>query len=247
MLRDLDGNAILNLDVLQSSLDADCYKTASPFPHISIDNLFCSEALDRILREWALEATVEVESHDDGTYVRKKRATTHASAVSPYTEFFFSQLSKPEFLKYLEELSGLWGLIPDPYLFGGGLHETGDGGKLSIHADYNKHFIYKLNRRLNLLIYLNKDWQEHYGGALELWDREVTECVRRIEPHFNRTVIFTTSSTSFHGHPDPMNLPPGVTRRSMAFYYFSNGTPDLGEVEVNEHSTIWAERPDRGF
>ena len=76
-------------------------------------------------------------------------------------------------------------LIPDPYLFGGGLHELKDGGFLNIHCDFNKHPKMNLDRRINILIYLNHDWKDQYGGALELWDTNMKNCVQKIKPIFN--------------------------------------------------------------
>ena len=86
-------------------------------------------------------------------------------------------------------------MIPDPYLIGGGLHRTRVGGSLAVHADFNKHPRFTLDRRLNLLVYLNEDWTEANGGWLELWDRDMQRCVQRVLPTFNRTVIFSTSDT----------------------------------------------------
>jgi hypothetical protein len=91
------------------------------------------------------------------------------------------------------------------------------------------------------LIYLNKDWQEEYGGYLELWNTEMTECGQRILPIFNRCVIFNTTDFSYHGHPDPLNCLEGQTRKSLALYYYSNGRP---REELSDfHWTTWHERP----
>jgi hypothetical protein len=92
---------------------------------------------------------------------------------------------------------------------------------LSVHADFNVHSPLKVERRLNLLVYLNKDWKMKYGGALELWDREMKACAKKVEPLFNRCVVFSTNATSFHGHPDPVAHPQGKPRRSLALYYYT--------------------------
>jgi hypothetical protein len=109
-----------------------------------------------------------------------------------------------------------------------------------VHADFNKHHQYGLDRRLNLLLYLNKNWKDEYGGNLELWDREMTRCEARVAPLFNRVMIFSTTDFTFHGHPDPLRCPEGMTRKSLALYYFSNGRPS--EEISGEHSTIFRER-----
>ena len=103
------------------------------------------------------------------------------------------------FLEFLESLTGIDGLIPDPYYEGGGLHPIVPGGFLKVHADFNWHKDLKLDRRLNVIVYLNRNWKEEYGGHLELWNREMTRCERRVLPIFNRCVIFSTTDFSYHG------------------------------------------------
>src|SRR5438034_178076 len=78
------------------------------------------------------------------------------------------------------------------------------GGFLKVHVDFNVHPKLKLDRRLNMLIYLNKEWREEWGGDLELWDADRTMCRKKIAPLFNRTVVFSTGDSSFHGHPHPL-------------------------------------------
>jgi hypothetical protein len=112
-----------------------------------------------------------------------------------------------------------------------------------VHADFNKHSTYDLDRRLNLLLYLNKDWPEEYGGHLELWDRQMQKCEAKVLPIFNRVLIFGTTDFTYHGHPDPLRCPEGVTRKSLALYYFSNGRP--AEEVTGGHSTIFRARDAR--
>ena len=105
------------------------------------------------------------------------------------------------------------------------MHEIKKGGLLKIHSDFNKHPNLKLDRRLNVLIYLNKNWKEEYGGHLEFWDKEMKYCKTKILPIFNRMVVFSTTDFSNHGHPDPLNCPDLVSRKSIATYYYSDGRP----------------------
>jgi hypothetical protein len=91
------------------------------------------------------------------------------------------------------------------------------------------------------LLYLNDGWCPEWNGQLELWDADMTHCVERVEPIFGRVVIFTTTSTSYHGHPDPIRPPEGTTRKSLALYYYTNGRP-AGEVAAS-HSTLFQARP----
>ncbi|MBS1624221.1 MAG: 2OG-Fe(II) oxygenase [Bacteroidetes bacterium] len=152
-------------------------------------------------------------------------------------------LNSQPFLDFLTELTGIENLLPDPSLAGGGYHEIKPGGFLKIHSDFNKHPVYKLDRRLNVLIYLNKDWKEEYGGHFELWDTDMTHCVTKIAPLFNTMALFSTTSRSYHGHPNVLTCPPDRSRKSIALYYYTNGRPQH-EVEefLEEHSTIFKAR-----
>ena len=225
------------------------YGVASPYPHLVLDGIFNDAALYEILREWPSPNGAGLETHDDGTYVKKKIGTTWETNFGDRTRRYFAQLGGPGFLKLLEHVTGISGLLPDPYMFGGGLHATASGGRLAMHADYNKHPIFRLDRRLNLLVYLNDGWTEQNQGWLELWDHQMKACVRRVLPTFNRSVIFSTTSVSFHGQPEQIIGPPSLWRKSLALYYFSNGRPEESQLQksCSEHSTLWQERPLVGF
>jgi len=222
------------------------YSAASPFPHMQTDGVFNPDYLHRILAEWPKDTRKNVETHNDGVYVRKKQSTTWEADLGPYTRRFFTEMASPRILLALERMTGISGLIPDPYLFGGGLHFTQAGGTLAVHADFNRLPKLNLDRRLNLLIYMNEGWTEANQGWLELWDREMKVCEQRILPVFNRMAVFSTTSHSFHGQPEPIIGPPDLFRRSIAFYYYTNGRP-AEEIAEGEHSTLWQERPEQGY
>lgn len=153
-------------------------------------------------------------------------------------------LNSEPFLVFLQELTSIKeSLIGDPYLIGGGLHEIKRGGLLKVHADFNKHTLTGLDRRLNVLVYLNKDWKEEYGGHFELWDKDMQRSAKKILPAFNTLAMFSTTDFSYHGHPDPLNCPPDRSRRSVALYYYSNGRP-VSEINQGlvEHSTLFKAR-----
>jgi hypothetical protein len=175
------------------------------------------------------------------TEAEKKLATKTEAQLGDWTRFLLYQFNSSIFIDFLEKLTGIGGLLPDPHLWGGGLHQIERGGFLKIHADFTRHPVLPLDRRLNVLLYLNEGWQDSYGGHLELWDEQMTRCEARILPAFNRCVIFSTTAFSFHGHPDPVACPPGQTRKSLALYYFSNGRPE--EERLIEHGTLFVHRP----
>jgi Rps23 Pro-64 3,4-dihydroxylase Tpa1-like proline 4-hydroxylase len=216
----------------------DQYRTADPFPHIVIDQLFDDAELDAVLREFPSPEAMRWMRFDNAR--EKKLGFYHElSEISPSIRRFLDAMNGFEMLAFLEQLTGIDGLIPDPYFGGGGLHQIEAGGFLKIHADFNVHPKLKLDRRLNMLIYLNRDWRDEYGGHLELWDASMQSCRQRILPAFNRTVIFSTTDTSFHGHPHPLTPPPGQTRKSVSLYYYSAGRPP--EERSAPHDTIFRE------
>jgi Rps23 Pro-64 3,4-dihydroxylase Tpa1-like proline 4-hydroxylase len=151
------------------------------------------------------------------------------------------ELNGNPFLGILEKITAIDNLIADPHMFGGGVHQTSPGGYLKIHADFNKHPNFGLDRRLNLLIYLNDNWLPEYGGDLELWAPDMRRCVQKIAPTAGRCVIFQTTTTSFHGHPHPLTCPDDRGRKSIALYYYSNGRPEHEGSEP--HKTLWQEIP----
>ena len=131
------------------------------------------------------------------------------------------------FLNALEEITGEEGLIPDPYFEGGGIHSTINKGFLKMHTDFNWHNKLKLYRRLNLLIYVNPIWEEEWLGHLKFGIKKgnLIEITQSILPTFNKTVLFTTTDSSYHGHPDQLNAPKGVSRKSIAIYYYVSNKP----------------------
>ena len=212
------------------------YRGADPFPHIVLDGLFDDAQLARVLADFPKPEETRWMRFDSPT--EKKLGYYHEhSTISDTVRAFLDAMNGFEMLLWLEALTGIEGLIPDPYFGGGGLHQIEPGGFLKIHADFNVHPKLKLDRRINLLIYMNRDWREEWGGHLELWNADVTECRQRILPLFNRTVIFSTTDTSFHGHPHPLASPPGVTRKSVSLYYYTAGRPE--EERSAPHDTIF--------
>ncbi|MBO9623888.1 MAG: 2OG-Fe(II) oxygenase [Sphingomonas sp.] len=197
---------------------AEAYRLNDPFPHIIIDELFDPELLRRVVDEFPDNAQRPCFLRDQERLKFQIRPDECSGAV---TRALFAELNATAFLAFLSEMTGIEGLIADPYFAGAGLHETKKGGHLSIHADFPCHEAMRLDRRLNLLIYLNDDWEEGFGGALELWDRKM-QCRRKsISPSMARAVIFSTERDTFHGHPEPLACPEGRSRRSIATYYYT--------------------------
>ena len=219
---------------------APVYAAARPFPHVIMDDFLPEALASRLLAEFPSPDAAAWDRLDKSAY-SKKLAANREEQVGPFTFGVLTELNGADFLGFLQRLTGIQGLAPDPYFEGGGLHQILPGGFLKVHADFNLHSGLRLDRRLNLLLYLNRDWREEYGGHLELWNRDMTRCDVRVLPVFNRAVLFSTMDWSFHGHPDPLRCPEGMSRKSMALYYYSRGRP---EEEVSPaHSTLWQIRP----
>lgn len=215
------------------------YRRALPFPHVVLDDFLPETALAPVLDEFPPPDAAGWRRFETGA--ETKLGLRQWERLGPATRRLVHALHTSAACDFLETLTGIEGLVPDPHLWGGGLHQIARGGFLKVHADFNWHRRLRLHRRVNLLLYLNRDWRDEWGGHLELWDAGMRRCVRRVAPVFNRCVIFSTSSTSHHGHPDPLACPPGVTRRSLALYYYSAAPAE--DAARAPHSTLFRERP----
>ena len=217
---------------------SDQYQSAEPFPHIVIDNFMDPEVLRSVLDEFP---DIGDKTYFDRDQERLKFQFAPDEISSGRIRNLFAELNSQAFLGFLEEMTGINGLISDPYFEGGGLHETKRGGHLGVHADFNIHGHLKVERRINLLIYLNDNWDRDYGGQLELWDKGMKRCVVRVDPVFGRAVLFNTDLDSFHGHPDPLNCPTSRSRRSIATYYYTAAEKGVGLLP--RRTTTFQQRP----
>lgn len=213
------------------------YQSASPFPHIAIDDLLDADLLRSIADNYPV---LEGKNFFDRDQERFKFQFNPEEVRFGATRNLLSELNSQSFLGFLEEMTGIEGLISDPYFMGGGLHLTRRGGHLGVHADFNIHGIMNVERRLNLLIYLNDGWQNEYAGDLELWDKSMETCVRSVSPILGRAVVFNTSLDSYHGQPKPLTCPEGRDRRSIATYYYTS----IGDItSVKQRTTTFQARP----
>ena len=211
------------------------YAANTPFSHVVLDDFFDSQAIDAVV--------AEVDRVDRSKRYAKflDRKTDHnkfaflPEVVGPNTVRLAQWLNSGPFLTYLENLTGITNLIADPSYFGGGVHWIDNGGYLEVHADFNHLRKYNLERRINLLLYLNKDWHDEYNGHLELWDRSTMTKVKSVAPLCNRAVIFSTVKEALHGHPTPLSAPAGTARRSLALYYYTNTWKSAGQA----HTTLY--------
>ena len=216
------------------------YASATPFPHIVIDNFLPTELIETILANFPIE-----KSHNEINYEKGYKGL-HKRQVDPnqcnqYLRGVFHFFNSAPMLQFFEKLTGINGLIADPYFTGGGFHEIKTGGLLGVHSDFRINKGLHVERRINAIIYLNKDWQASYGGNLELWDAGMTTCLKQIAPIFNRCVVFNTDADSNHGHPEPLNTPENITRKSIALYYYTASQAVYDDYV--EHRTLYKARP----
>jgi 2OG-Fe(II) oxygenase superfamily len=212
------------------------YRQVHPFPHIYMDDFFDAEQLRQVVAEFP-----ELGQEQDINYVNpneNKYASKGEGRLGPKAKELVHLLNSEPFLQFLQEMTGIQEtLIPDPYLEGGGYHQIKPGGFLKVHVDFHKHRAMQLDRRINVLVYLNENWEESYGGHFELWERDMSKCAVKIAPLFNRMAIFSTTDYSWHGHPDALTCPPNRSRRSLALYYYTNGRP-ADEIKAENRSRI---------
>ena len=233
---------MLHIDSLEASLPelAKRYAGARPFPHLVLDDVLQPAVLNRAYAELR-----ETDAQEWTSYIHlneRKLANTDPETWGATLQTVADALMSAPFVDFLRRLTGFPTLLADPSMDGGGLHRSSAGGYLNIHADFTAHHTnHNWQRRVNVLLYLNPEWRPEWGGALELWAADMSGCEERIEPVGNRMVVFTTAEDSFHGHPQPMTCPPGVSRQSLALYYFTE------EVAVHARSTNYRGRPGDGL
>lgn len=217
------------------------YQQAQPFPHIHL-----TDFLDADTARFAAKEFPESLSE---TWIQYKHFNENKAGLAKRELFpqilgkIVDELNGPQFLDWLSKLTGISNLVADPSLEGGGLHQSARGGFLNLHADFTMHHHNKnWKRRINLIVYLNPQWQLEWGGAIELWDKEMRHCCASVPPLLNHALIFSTTDDSYHGFPEKIRCPDGVSRKSVALYYY---TIERDENLVGQ-STNYQARPTDG-
>lgn len=214
------------------------FQRGEPFPHVVMDGLFTNAGEIAAAFE-ALRPTV----HRKHLHSNKWTCDDPTTMPEAMRHALFA-LNSPHWLGYLSGITGLRPLYADWFFFGGGAHVSRRGGFLDVHADFQDHPTNRRRRVLNLLVYFNPEWRPEWRGALELWSPDMARPVQIIAPLLNRAVLFQTSATSFHGHPDPMLCPEDVERRSLAVYYYGppEKTPGLKTTDYRPRKTDYLKR-----
>jgi Rps23 Pro-64 3,4-dihydroxylase Tpa1-like proline 4-hydroxylase len=218
------------------------YRQNNPVPHLFFSDFLDADLARTLAAEFpapTTEAWIHYQHQNEN-----KLGMTKRELFPPALGEVTDELNSPEFVSWLSDLTGIRNLLPDPSLEGGGLHQSGRGGFLNVHSDFSHHHYHKhWRRRVNLILYLNPGWQESWGGAIELWDGQMKNRVAKLPPLLNHALIFNTSDISFHGFPEPLQCPEGTSRKSLAFYYY---TEDY-ETKSHPRSTNYRARPGDGI
>lgn len=197
------------------------FKNAKPYSHVVIDNFFDDQTIKMIIDEFPLPHKT-IMKYDWKYYHNpiEHKYTLNNFQNLPIIKKVFDKLNDNETINYLKKITDIHTLENDPYLHGAGIHAYPNKGKLDIHLDYNIHPILKKERRINLIIYLNENWKDEYGGFLELYDINKENPVQ-IKPTFNSALIFKTNDISYHGLPNKINCEDNNYRKLIANYYLS--------------------------
>ena len=241
---------IFNYKRFDDLIDSPNYLKAYPFPFMIFDDLFDVTKLDQINEEILTSDFKKDIRNIAGEEVKTRSDFKNFDDIPQNMFDIFSVMNGGKFLRYLSKLTSIDGLISDPYFEGGGVNEISKSGTLAIHVDGTTHNTTKLHRRLNAILYLNKDWDDNWGGHHEQWipkfnyldcfdKKQEWECVRLIRPKFNRLMIFTTNDFSWHGHTKPLKLPRGISRKSLITYYYTKDRPETDLRYKNPHRALF--------
>lgn len=215
---------------------------SAPVPNFCIDNFLDEAFAERVLASYpTLEEAVKVGKTFMAVNERGKTQVTDSSTFAEPVAELNRALATPEFLETMSYIFDMPNLLADEQLAGGGIHQTGPRGHLDVHIDFNFLEDRQLHRRLNILIYLNNGWKPEWGGNIELWNKDVSQCIHSFSPIFNRCVVFETNEISYHG-VTAVKCPEGMSRKSFAAYYYTKEAP--AHYTGVHHTTIFKARPD---
>jgi Rps23 Pro-64 3,4-dihydroxylase Tpa1-like proline 4-hydroxylase len=218
------------------------FDAAIPFRHVVIDGFLEPSFAREVARAYpSFEQAIAQGFTFNFVNERKKVQICEAARFPQPVAALNTALASSSFLADLEYITGIPGLLADKALLGGGMHITGPHGRLDVHLDFNYSEENDWFRRLNILIYLNEEWDDRWGGEVEFWDREVAVCHQALAPVLNRCVLFETSEISFHG-VRPLTCPPDRVRKSFAAYYYTKEPQANWSGET--FSTVFKARPD---
>lgn len=243
MLEHIYTNKVFNFDKFDEEVknNKENYQNKKPFSFTAIDELFSIDSLDGILESFP-DVNNEKEwdkRYDKGIQVKLRTKWKTELDMPPKVLEVIQTLQSGRFCRLLSEYTGIDGLMPDYWFGGGGLNQIMPGGQLAIHVDGTHNDEIKMYRRVNVIVFLNKDWKDEYGGHLEFWDKDLTQCIDKIRPDYNTMALFNTSDLTQHGHPHPLTCPENMSRKSLILYYYTSTRPDEEIIHDEIHRALF--------
>jgi Rps23 Pro-64 3,4-dihydroxylase Tpa1-like proline 4-hydroxylase len=233
--------SIIHPEVLASRAQhARALREAQPFRHVVIDGFLDPQFCERVLSDFP--RFEDKYALNEMGQVGGKAVRMDVRDISDTFRTLDRHIQTPEFLDLVSEITGIPELLYDADYVGGGTHENVHGQGLDPHVDFNYHPGTRTHRRLNLIVYLNHEWDAAWGGALELhsdpWNERGNQ-VKRVQPLFNRCVIFETNEVSWHGFqrivlPEERRT---LSRKSFAIYLYTRDRPPAETAA--SHATIY--------
>lgn len=227
-------NEVLFQDELLDDLH-NGFRRAKPYKHIVFENFLSPDSA--ILLNQEFPPLNSMRKSYKGLN-EKKTEDSSFDLLHPSFGELRAELDSSEFRLIVERISGIQNCFSTDDAMGAGLHQGENGSFLDIHIDFNIHHEKEIYRRLNLLIFLNKDWDTKWGGETEMWDANMTHCEQSYAPLFNRALLFETNEISYHGY-SAIHVPEGVTRKSFFCYYYTKDHPN----PVKYHDTMFKSKP----
>ena len=214
------GDWISNKETIDKYKDT--FQTNNPFSHCVIDNFLSEEYSEKLYENFpTLKANPDLHWHKYYNPIEVKYACDSLHDFNHVVQSYFYNLSSSIFLNTIKYITNIEDLEVDEYLHGAGVHLHPRRGRLNMHLDYEKHPYSGKQRRINIILFMNKNWIPSWNGANEFWNDTMTYCVKKNEIKFNRALIFKTNEISWHGLPEPLMCPEEVYRKSLAYYYVS--------------------------
>lgn len=194
------------------------FSNGMPFEHIVIDNFLNNDYAELLCNEFPQDYSNWYKYENP---IEVKYAFDNINELTENLKNYFYYLSCDKFINVIKNITSIDNIEYDPYLHGAGLHCHPKHGRLNIHLDYEKHPYSGKERRINIIYFLNKNWNPEWNGANELWDKTITQYVKKTDVKFNRAIIFKTNDISWHGLPEKILCPENNFRKTLAYYYVS--------------------------
>ena len=244
--------AMFDYEAFESKVEEvwESYNEQNPYPFAFFDGFFDDSLLDDINKEIDEANFAKDVREIDGIEVKTRSNFDDNEALPSATRRVFEIINGGKFLNIISKLTGISGLISDPYYDGGGINVIENHGTLAVHVDGTTQHRMQVARRINAILFLNDNWNADWNGYHEQWeylnkdlspfdDNQKWRCVRKIFPKKNRLYVFTTNDHSWHGHAGVLKIPEGVQRRSLIAYYYTSSRPDSDLIFEYPHRALF--------